>query len=173
LSFHQSGSHLLQVGHIRTAINAAGPVPEHSRRVMMPVALTRRINNLTEGLTSIIAHLERQKTAVERALTALREVEVVEPAAAAPTPAITEPATRKSTGRNRRSLAQKKRWASKRAAEAATPPVSTMAAPRKGGMTEDGRRRLAEAMKRRWAVKRAASAVKKTARKQRAAKKAA
>jgi hypothetical protein len=35
------------------------------------------------------------------------------------------------------------------------------------------RKRLAEAMKRRWAVKRAASAVKKTARKRRAAKKAA
>jgi hypothetical protein len=39
--------------------------------------------------------------------------------------------------------------------------------------TPEGRKRLAEAMKRRWAVKRAASAVKKTARKKRAAKKAA
>jgi hypothetical protein len=139
---------------------------------MMPIALTRRIDNLTEGLTSIIAQLERQKTAIERALAALREVGGVEFAVAAPPPSITAPATRKSAGRNRRSLAQKKRWALKRAAEAAIPPVSTMAAPRKGGMTEDGRRRLAEAMKHRWAVKRAASAVKKTARKQRAAKKA-
>jgi hypothetical protein len=140
---------------------------------MMPVAHRRRINDLTEGLTSIIAQLERRKTAIERALAALREVEVVEPAAAATAPAITEPAIRKSAGKNRRSLAQKKRWALKRAAEAATPAVPTEAVPRTGRMTEDGRRRLAEAMKRRWAVKRAASTVKKTARKQRAAKKAA
>lgn len=116
---------------------------------------------LTEGLTGIISQLERQKTAIDRALAALRDVEGIEPAEAAPVPAITGPATRKNAGRNRRSLAQKKRWALKRAAEAATPTVPTKAAPRKAGMTEDGRRRLAEAMKRRWAVKRASSAVKK------------
>jgi hypothetical protein len=172
-TLRRSESHLLPGGHIRAAVNAAGSAPEHFQRVMMPIALTRRINSLTEGLTSVIAQLKRQKTAIERALTALREVEGVEPAGAAPAPAIAEPATRKRAGRNRRSLAQKKRWALKRAAEAGTPTVPTKAAPRKGSMTEDGRRRLAEAMKRRWAVKRAASAVKKTARKQRAARKAA
>ena len=91
------------------------------------------------GLSDIIARLERQKTAIERALAALREVEgAAEPVSA---PATTQPAS--------------------------TP------AKRKGGMTPEGRKRLAEAMKRRWAVKRAASAVKKTVRKQRAAKKAA
>lgn len=99
----------------------------------MPIALTRRINDLAEGLTSITAELERQKTAIGLALEALRDVESVERAVELPAPAITEPATRKSAGRNRHSLAQKKRWA----------------------------------------LKRAASAVKKTARKQGAAKKAA
>ncbi len=144
---------------------------EHFRRVMMRVAIYKGESTLTEGLTSVIAQLERQKTAIERALAALRGVEGMEPAAHASSPAIAEPATRKR--RNLRSLAQKKRWALKRAAETSTPTVSTKAAPRKSGMTEDGRRRLAEAMKRRWAVKRAASTVKNTARKRRAAKKVA
>jgi hypothetical protein len=130
-----------------------------------------RITNLTEGLTSVIAQLERQKTAIERARAALRDVEGIE--APAPAPAISELATFKRKGKNLRSLAQKKRWALRRAAETSIPSVSTKTAPNKGGMTEDGHRRLAEAMKRRWAVKRAASAVKGTARKQRAAKKVA
>ena len=37
-----------------------------------------------DGLTSIIAQLEKQKTAIERALTALREIDGVEPAGQAP-----------------------------------------------------------------------------------------
>lgn len=103
---------------------AAGSVPEHFQRVMMPVATYGRIKNLIEGLTSIIAQLERQKTAIERARAALRDVEEgINPAVAAPAPAIAEPATSKRAGRNRRSLAQKKRWALKRAADAGTPPV--------------------------------------------------
>jgi hypothetical protein len=113
---------------------------------------------MTEGLNGIIARLERQKTAIEHALSALRDVEGIE----TPDPVPAAPPTRKSAVKNRRSQAQKKRWAAKKAAAAVVTP--TKPAPRKGGMTEDGRRRLAEAMKRRWAVKRAGMAVKKAGR---------
>jgi hypothetical protein len=122
----------------------------------------RRIEDLLDGLTSIIAQLEKQKTAIERALAALREVEGI--GSAAPAPASSAPARRKS---NKRSLAQKARWAAKRAAEPVRPAPAAKAA-RKGGMTPEGRKRLAEAMKKRWAVKRAGAAV-KTGRKKKAA----
>ncbi len=115
---------------------------------------------MIDGLTSIIAELEKQKTAIERALAALREVEGIAPAALAP--ASSAPAKRKVS--NKRSLAQKARWAAKKAAEA-TPPATPAKASRKGGMTPEGRKRLAEAMKKRWAVKRAGPAVKKAGRK--------
>lgn len=113
-----------------------------------------------DGLTNIIAQLEKQKTAIERALAALREVEGIEPAA--PAPASSVPARRKVS--NKRSLGQKARWAAKKAAET-TPLAAPAKAPSKGGMTPEGRKRLAEAMKKRWAVKRAGSAVKKAGRK--------
>jgi hypothetical protein len=127
---------------------------------------------MTQGLKGIIAQLEHQKMAIERALAALREVEGVEaPAASAPAPGV--PAKRKSGQvRNPRSEGQKKRWAAKKMVEAAPASSAPKPAPRKVGLTPEGRQRLAEAMKRRWAVKRAESAVKKAGRK-RAAKKAA
>jgi hypothetical protein len=113
-----------------------------------------------DGLKSIIAQLERQRTAIERALAALREVDGVE--TPVPVPA-TQPATRKRASKNRRSEAQKARWAAKRAAVEPEAEGGMNEIGKKGGMTEDGRRRLAEAMKKRWAVKRAASAVKRRA----------
>ena len=128
---------------------------------------------MTDGLSSIIKQLERQVRAIERALAALRDIEGIP----APAARASAPAARKGgmtpAGRRRISLAQKKRWAARRAAEGAAAASPAQTAPRKVGITPAGRKRLAEAMKRRWAVKRAASAVKKTARKTRAAKKAA
>ncbi|MGA2715825.1 MAG: hypothetical protein ABSG41_22210 [Bryobacteraceae bacterium] len=128
---------------------------------------------MTEGFASIITQLERQKTAIEHALVALRGIE--ENPASVPAPSA--PAARKGgmtpAGRRRLSAALKKRWAAKKAAESAPAATPAKAAPRKVRITPEGRKRLAEAMKRRWAVKRAASTVKKTVRKQRAAKKAA
>jgi hypothetical protein len=135
---------------------------------------------LSEGLASIIAQLERQKTGIDKALAALREVEGITPDVAAPVASesaepinkrseaqrarwaakkAAEPATRKGgmtpEGKKRLIAALKKRWAAKKAAagETAAPAKAT----RKGGMTDDGRKRLAEAMTRRWAVKRAAA----------------
>jgi hypothetical protein len=112
---------------------------------MMPLGFNKENQKVTDGLTSIIAQLERQKLAIERALAALRETEDVAPDRASSVPA-------ESIRGNKRSEAQKARWAAKKAAEA----IPAKAA-RKGGMTPEGRRRLAEAMKRRWAVKRAAA----------------
>ena len=115
---------------------------------------------MTEGFDGIVAQLEHQKTAIERALAALREVEgVAAPAATASSSGA--PAKRrgrpKGTGRNLRSEGQKKRWAAKKAAEATLDATPQKIAPRKVRLTPDGRKKLAEAMKRRWAVKRAAS----------------
>jgi hypothetical protein len=122
---------------------------------------------MSEGFASIIQQLERKKTAIERALAALRDIEGTAPPA-------NVPAARKGgmtpAGRRRISAALKKRWAAKKAAEAAPAAIPAKAARRKVNLTPEGRERLADAMRRRWAVKRAASAVKKTARKQRAKK---
>ena len=118
---------------------------------------------MTDGLTSIINQLDRQKAAIERALAALREVE----GTAAPAPASAGSARRKkvitASGQNRRSEGQKRRWAAKKAAEGALS-ASPRKAARKGGITAEGRQKLADAMKRRWAVKRAGSTAKKRAR---------
>ena len=96
------------------------------------------------GFDGIIKQLEAQKTAIERALQALREVGGEVPGVSVPTA---------TSSNNKRSAAQKARWDAKRAAE--TSP-STVPAKAKGGMTPEGRQKLAEAMKQRWAAKRTA-----------------
>jgi len=123
---------------------------------------------MTEGFGSIVAQLEHQKTAIEQALAALREIEGdVAPAATASSSGA--PAKRrgrpKGTGRNLRSEGQRKRWAAQKAAVAAPTVASKKAAPRKPQFTPQGLQKLAEAMKRRWGVKRAAAAAKKAGRK--------
>lgn len=110
---------------------------------------------MLDGLTSIITQLEKQKAAIERALAALREVDGVEPVAPAPA------AKRKVS--NKRSLAQKARWAAKKAAPVEAIEGGMNEIGKKPGMTDAGRKRLSQAMKKRWAVKRAGSAVKKRA----------
>jgi len=120
---------------------------------------------MTDSLNGIISQLERQKTAIERALAALQRIE----GTPAPAPAASAPATRKGgmtpAGRRRLSAAMKKRGAATRAAEGAPAAGPQKPARRKVRITPEGRKRLADAMRRRWAVKRGASAVKKSARK--------
>ena len=111
---------------------------------------------MLDGLTSIISQLEKQKAAIERALAALREVDGGAPAAPA-----TSTAKRKAT--NKRSIAQKARWAAKKAAPVQAIEGGMNEIGKKSGMTDAGRKRLSEAMKKRWAVKRAGSSVKKRA----------
>jgi hypothetical protein len=128
---------------------------------------------MEDGLNGVIAQLERQKTAVEHALAALRDVEGI----GAPASAASVPAKRrgrpKGSGSDKRSEGQKKRWAEKKAAQAAPAAMPQKSAPRKPQFTPQGLEKLAEAMRQRWAVKRAAAAAKKTTRKKRAATKVA
>jgi hypothetical protein len=118
---------------------------------------------MADQRTGIIDQLERQKTAIERALAALRNIEGT-PETASPTS--TGPAKRKGAmtpaGRRRLSEALKKRWAAKKAATG-TPAAASpkKLAQRRVRITPEGRQRLAEAMRRRWAVKRTAAQAKK------------
>jgi len=93
-------------------------------------------------LTTIITQLEQQKSAIEKALSALREVAGVGVTGGA--------APAKRRGRPKKSAPAVKKRAS--------------------GMTAEGRRRVSEAQKARWAAKKAASAS-KPAVKKRAVKK--
>jgi hypothetical protein len=77
---------------------------------------------MTEGIKNVIAQLEQQKAAIERALAALREVEG--PAEPVSAPAATRPASARAKresrltleGRRRLSEAMKRRWGAKRTA---------------------------------------------------------
>jgi hypothetical protein len=127
------------------------------------------------GFDGIITQLRQQRSAIDKALEALR---IVDGTAPAETTTAEAPATRKGgmtpEGKARLVAALKKRWAAKKraakkAASLAPVAAATPATPAKNKprFTPEGRKRLAEAMKRRWAVKRAA------AKKQARAKKAA
>jgi hypothetical protein len=90
------------------------------------------------GIQEVISKLEAQRSAIERALAALHDVD-----------GTGESPSRRRPGRPK-------------AAVAAEPSQPAQEARKRGRVTPEGRKRLAEAMKRRWAVKRAASAAKKS-----------
>jgi hypothetical protein len=128
---------------------------------------------MTESFTGVIDRLERQKAAIERALAALREVDAP-PTAAQPA---NSPAARKGgmtpAGRRRLSAALKKRWAAKKAAEAAPAPEPSKP---KRRISPEGMKRIIAATKKRWRLQRAAAkaaTAKKVAPKKVAGKKAA
>ena len=121
---------------------------------------------MTNGLKEVIKGLEKQKTAIERALAALKEVDGTAAESVPVAVALVRRGRAKRKGgmtpegRKRLSEALKKRWAVKRAASQVKPLAKTQAkakAKKKGGMTPEGRKRLSEALKKRWAVKRAAA----------------
>ena len=122
-------------------------------------------------IENMVAHLERQKEAIDRALSALREV-------GSGTVSVQDVIEDKIPGRRRLSAAARKkmaeaarkRWAMKKS-QSSDQPKSAAKAKKTGGISEAGRNKLAEAMKRRWAVKRAAGKAAGTAK--RAVKKAA
>jgi hypothetical protein len=123
--------------------------------------------HLTDGLTGVIAQLERQRSAIDRALEALREVEGIAAPAAAKSTAVKAPL---KAAVDRRSEGQRKRWALKKAAESA--PAEEPQPVSKSRVTPEGRQKLADAMKKRWAAKRAATPVTKAARRKRSTTKA-
>jgi hypothetical protein len=117
---------------------------------------------MANSLSEVIKKLEQQRTGIERALAALRDIEGpgLETAAPAAVRSVGRPrkAKRKGgmtpEGRKRLSEALKARWAARKAGASAP----AKKAKRKGGMTPEGRKRLSEALKKRWAAKRAAAA---------------
>jgi hypothetical protein len=119
---------------------------------------------MAQGYEGIIMQLEQQKAAIDKALTALRDVDGIAPAETKQAPEA--PATRKGgmtpEGKERLVAALKKRWAAKKKGgkkvASASVEAVTAAAPakRKGGMTEEGRKKLAAAMRKRWARAKAA-----------------
>jgi hypothetical protein len=133
---------------------------------------------MTNGIQEVIRKLEQQRTAIERALTALREVdaeaessEPAEAVAASPRKA-TKKGGMTPAGRRRLSEALKRRWAARKAGTGPAPNATASAksatsAKKKGGMTPEGRKRLSEALRKRWAAKRASGSgpAKKAARK--------
>ena len=109
---------------------------------------------MNDELRGVIAQLERQRMAIDNALSALREI-----FAGTATPAESGAGTM-----------TKRRGRRKAAAPAAAP----MSPVRKAGITAEGRERLAAAMRRRWAMAKAAGTspnkpVAKTGRARRAA----
>jgi L-2-hydroxyglutarate oxidase LhgO len=96
---------------------------------------------------SVISKLEKQRSAIDRAISALREI------TGSPTtgPDVVESKTKKRRlspeGRKRIIEATKRRWAAKRTAQTAAVPARS----RRGKLSDAGRKRLALAMKKRWA----------------------
>ena len=117
---------------------------------------------MAEGLKGILEQLRDMRGEIEEAILALERAERI----GLPVPSSNAPAVPAvlAEGTNRRSEAQKKRWAAKKRAakRASSAKAATALAKRKGsGLTEEGRKKLSDAMKQRWAAKRVASGVKK------------
>jgi hypothetical protein len=118
---------------------------------------TQKLTN--EIVVAAIMGFEEQKRRIDVEIAGLRAM-----LSGAPVEAAAEVATTTPTGRARRkvsaagrramALAQKKRWAAKKAGAKPGTPVAKKA---KGGITDAGRAALAAAMKKRWAVKKAAA----------------
>ena len=76
--------------------------------------------DLAGGLKDILAHLGQQQRAIEKALSALREIEDVAEVAVKTKPETTPGSGLTPEGRSRLARAMKKRWALKRSAAQAT-----------------------------------------------------
>lgn len=105
-------------------------------------------------IASIITQLEQQRTSIERALAALREISG-SGATSAGAPTVKRrgrpPGSKVSAeGRERQIEAMRAYWAAKKAGGKKT---ATKKATKKGGLTAAGRKALSENMKRRWQEK--------------------
>ena len=120
-------------------------------------------------IKNIIQQLQQNAAAIDRALSALREIEG-QNSSELSSVARTRRAPMSAHTRKRIGEATRKRWAAKRAAKDAIKDVSPLTAGRpKRHLSPEGLQRIVEATKRRWAAKRAADAAaqgkgKKTAR---------
>jgi len=106
-------------------------------------------------IDNVISRLEKQRSAIDRALLALREISGPSTANAQPVSQSTSRKRRLSPeGRRRIIEATKRRWAAKKTGGTGTAPKSAAAPSRshRGKLSDDGRKRLALAMKKRWAT---------------------
>ena len=117
---------------------------------------------MTEGLTSIVKQLERQRTAIERALVALREVDATATAAQVEPAATSEaPARRRkkfsAASRRKMALSQKARWAKiKGEIEPPSRPAPEPPKPKRR-ISAEGMKRIIAATKKRWRLQKAAA----------------
>jgi hypothetical protein len=121
---------------------------------------------MTDGVTGIIMQLEQQRTAIDRALVALRQVEGI----GAPTPATPAstgtPATPEGSGRKgkkrsaatrrRMAEAQRRRYAALRDGSEPPAPAAPEAPKPKRQISAAGMKRIIAATKKRWRLQRAA-----------------
>ena len=106
-------------------------------------------------IENVISRLEKQRSAIDRALLALREISGPNTANAQPVSQSTSRKRRLSPeGRRRIIEATKRRWAAKKTGGTRTAPKRAAApsSSRRGKLSDDGRKRLALAMKKRWAT---------------------
>jgi hypothetical protein len=142
-------------------------------------------HQMTDGLASIITTLERQKAAIERALSALREVDGIptlgtraSASIAKPEPSERKGKKRSAAIRKRMQEAQRARWAKIKGGSEPEPepePEPVPEAPKaKRKISPEGMKRIIAATKKRWALKRAEgkAATKKTKAKKAGRKKA-
>jgi len=103
------------------------------------------------NVENVISQLETQRSAIDRAISALREATGKSPLAKFASPSGNGQSRKRHLspeGRRRIIEATKRRWAAKRAATTS----KRTAGPRRGAMSPAGRKRLALAMKKRWAA---------------------
>ena len=109
-------------------------------------------------ITNVVAQLEQQREAIDRAISALREIEGSGPNRAASTISPTKTHGRKrhlsAEGRANIIAAIKKRWAAKRAAEAT---AAKKSAPKKHKakrvLSPEARKKMGDAARKRWAAR--------------------
>jgi hypothetical protein len=127
-------------------------VSEYNKGKLNDCMPTQKLTN--EIINAAILGFEEQKRQIDAQVRDLRAMLSGAPVETA-IPEAAKPARRKvsAAGRKKMALAQKKRWAAKKATAKSSTPVAKKA---KGGITDAGRAALAAAMKKRWAAKRAA-----------------
>ena len=106
------------------------------------------------NVENVISQLETQRSAIDRAISALREVAGKSALAKTILPSTNGQLRKRHlspAGRRRIIAAAKKRWATKRANGSGSA-AKLAASPRRGVMSPAGRKRLAIAMKKRWAA---------------------
>jgi len=113
---------------------------------------------MTDSITTIIRQLDHQKTAIDRALTALRDIDAAPATAPQIEAAAPKALTRKRSAAVRRkmALAQKARWA--KIKSEVEPPAPTPAPPQaKRQISPEGLQRIIAATKKRWRLQKAAA----------------